>query len=83
MNYDSHIPEKNPDHKDVAPATQSVSHVPFLFPIPQVRGIINNATTTETQKDISVVKLNFRSAVSSPAKSAGCHVIMCCPLLIK
>ena len=21
MNYDSHIPEKNPDHKDVAPAT--------------------------------------------------------------
>ena len=20
-NYDSHIPEKNPDHKDVAPAT--------------------------------------------------------------
>ena len=37
MKYDSHVPEKNPVHKDVAPATQSGSHVPFRFFIPQVK----------------------------------------------
>ena len=38
MKYDSHIPEKNLVHEDVAPATQSGSHVPFLGSlIPQVK----------------------------------------------
>ena len=50
MKYDSHIPEKNPVHKDAAPATQSGSHVPFRFFIPQVKKKNNNATTTENPK---------------------------------
>ena len=47
------------------------------------KGIINNATTMENQKDISVVKLNFHSASSSLVESAGHHGIMCCHLSIK
>ena len=44
MKYDSHIPEKNLVHKDVAPATQSGSHVPFWVLYTTGKGINNNAT---------------------------------------
>ena len=65
MNYDTKSLENDPDHKDVTPVMHSVPHVPFVLHTTR-KGAINNATTTETQKDITVVKLNFRSASSSP-----------------
>ena len=63
MNYETHNPGDDPDPKDVAPAMQSVPHVPFVLHTTR-KGIINNATATETQKDIGVVRLSFRSVSS-------------------
>ena len=62
-NYETHNPGDDTDPKDVAPATQSVPHVPFVLHTTR-KGIINNATAMETQKDIGVVKLNFHSVSS-------------------
>ena len=81
MKYDSHIPEKNPVHKDVAPATQSGSHVPFFgFSYTTGKGINNNATTTETQKDISVVEIECPRQYFHQLQKAW--EAMCCHLSI-
>ena len=62
-NYETHNPGDDLDPKDVAPAMQSVPHVPFVLHTTH-KGIINNATMMETQKDIGVVKLSFHSVSS-------------------